>query len=411
MRRAVAGALLLGAVVAGCGGSHAKTRKTLLIAVNAPFSVQSARGDAIARGVELAASQINKSGGIYAGGVTYTVRVKRYDDGLSARTAAANVRHAVDDGADAIVDEGTGVDSSWQRANAKHVPIFITFEGGTGLVNPKARPNVFRIAPDDHGISFRFAEYLAHKHLRLAVLHDDSEYGVAGAAAVDNAFSYDPHAIVSRIEVSAGASDLAAAVLRMRHSGATGLLVWAEPPAIAAAVRAARRSGWEVPIFAPPDAADPLVRQELSDHPAWLDGLTFADGRMTAEVGTAPFYSYVQDFDAAFGPEVVGVHTHAGEQVIGLPEYSMYASDAITVFVAAVQRAGGTSDRAKVLASLNEVTVHGANGDERGFNHVNHEGVIDDDIYFARFDDMTYRPVGDDPLSSTLPALTQVRGS
>jgi hypothetical protein len=187
--------------------------------------------------------------------------------------------------------------------------------------------------------------------------------------------------------------------------------VWGEPPAIAAAVRAARRSGWDVPIFAPPDAADPLVRQELSDHPGWLDGLTFADGRMTAEVGTTPFYTYVDSYDAAFGPDSVGVRTHDGQPVVALPEYSMYASDVVTVFVAAVQRAGGLSDKGKVLSALNEVTVHGANGDERGFNHVNHEGVIDDDVYFAQFHDMTYRPVKDDPLSSTLPVLTQVRGN
>ena len=50
-------------------------------------------------------------------------------------------------------------------------------------------------------------------------------------------------------------------MLRARNAGATGLLVWGRPGTIAAAVRAARRSGWDVPIYAPPDAADPLVRQ------------------------------------------------------------------------------------------------------------------------------------------------------
>ena len=62
-------------------------------------------------------------------------------------------------------------------------------------------------------------------------------------------------------------------------------------------MRAARRSGWDVPIFAPPDAADPLVRQELSDHPEWLDGLTFADGRLTAEVGPGPYYAFVDTYE------------------------------------------------------------------------------------------------------------------
>ena len=36
------------------------------------------------------------------------------------------------------------------------------------------------------------------------------------------------------------------------------------------------------------------------------------------------------------------------------------------------------------------MTVEGANGDERGFTIHNHEGVVDDDVYFARFDDMTF---------------------
>ena len=47
--------------------------------------------------------------------------------------------------------------------------------------------------------------------------------------------------------------------------------------------------------------------------------------------------------------------------------------------------------------------------DERGFNQVNHEGVVDDDVYFARFRDMTYQPVQDDPLSATLPLIPQTR--
>jgi ABC-type branched-subunit amino acid transport system substrate-binding protein len=381
--------------------------RVAVIAVNAPFSQLSSRGEAIARGVELAVDTINKSGGVTGPhGETYTLRVKRYDDGLSARTSVANVRHAIADHAVAIVDEGTGVDASWQRANAAGVPICIVYEGAAGLVDPKTRPNVFRIVPTDHGIAFRFAEYLAPRQLRLALVHDDSEYGLGGEAALDDAFSYDPRTVAVKIQVSADASDLSAPVLKARRAGATGLLVWGGPATIAAVVRAARRAGWQVPIYAPPAASDPLVRQELSDHPEWLDGLTFADGRLTAEVGPAPFYAYLEAYEAAFGADTIGVKTAAGRPVVGLPEYSMYASDFVNVLAAAMHR-GGTGR--PLIRALNEVTVRGANGDERGFNDANHEGVVDDDVYFARFHDMTYRPVKDDPLSSTLPALVQVR--
>ena len=47
------------------------------------------------------------------------------------------------------------------------------------------------------------------------------------------------------------------------------------------------------------------------------------------------------------------------------------------------QARGRDSDGQKLIAALNQVTVRGANGDERGFNENNHEGVVDDDVYFA----------------------------
>jgi len=94
--------------------------------------------------------------------------------------------------------------------------------------------------------------------------------------------------------------------------------------------------------------------------------------------------------------------------VIQPPEYAMYSYDFVRLVVAAIQSAGGASDRGAVLSALNQVTIHGANGDERAFNVKNHEGVVDDDVYFARFHDMTYRPVQDDPLSATLPVISQI---
>ena len=65
-------------------------------------------------------------------------------------------------------------------------------------------------------------------------------------------------------------------------------------------------------------------------------------------------------------------------------------------------------DGARLVRHLNQIDVRGANGDERGFNEVNHEGVVDDDVYFARFTrDFTFAPVKDDPLSATLPTISQ----
>jgi ABC-type branched-subunit amino acid transport system substrate-binding protein len=86
----------------------------------------------------------------------------------------------------------------------------------------------------------------------------------------------------------------------------------------------------------------------------------------------------------------------------------MYAYDFVNLLAAAIQRAKST-DPAKVTAALEQATTEGANGDERGFNQVSHEGVVDDDVYFARFQDMTFAPVQNDPLSATLPRIPQTR--
>jgi ABC-type branched-subunit amino acid transport system substrate-binding protein len=394
------------AVLVGCGDDKQSDKtKTVTIAVNAPFSRTPYVGQTIADGAALAASKAS----VEADGVKYRFRIKRYDTGLSPSTAVRNVRKAIADGAVAIVDEGTGVDASWQIARNADVPLAITYQGGEGLVDATERPNVFRIAPTDHGMSFRLAEYLTPKKLKVALITDDTSYGQEGAKALGESFSQNPESVAVKLTVPADSPDLSPQVLRARRAGATALLVWAQPTTIAGVLSAARASGWKVPVYTPPTGEDPLVRQQLANHPDWVDGLTFASGRPTAEVGAGPFLAFQRDLENKFGVQLVGVKTADGAQVVQPPDYAMYSYDFVNVLAAAIQRAGGTADKEKILAALNQVTVAGANGDQRGFNERNHEGVVDDDVYFAKFDDMTYKPVQDDPLSKTLVPIEQRR--
>jgi branched-chain amino acid transport system substrate-binding protein len=405
-------AILLAGVVllaAGCGdkSSSGETGR-LVIAVDVPVTGSPYVAKAIRQGIELAASNLNGGGGIRAGDKSYLLDVKLYDNHLSARQGVEDARRALGAGAVTIVTDGTGVDATWQLARQKHVSICIAYDGGSGLVDAASRPNVFRIAPTNHGIAFRYAEYLIPKKLKVALLPDDSAYGREGAADLGQAFSANPEAVALKLTLPAGQPDLSAQILRARRSGATALLVWGQPPTIAAALSAARSIGWQVPVYAPPTGADPFIRQQLADHPKWVDGLTFASGRMTAEVGPGPFTNFQSQYEATYGADKVGVKTSDGQAVVQPPEFGMYSYDFLHVLVAAITHAGSV-DPAKVTDSLNQVTVQGANGDERGFNEHNHEGVVDDDVYFARFHDMVYEPVKDDPLSATLPTIAQTR--
>jgi len=395
---------VLVALLAGCGSSSSTT-KSLVVVVNAPFSKTPYLGRTIEDGARLATSEVNAAG-LRIAGTSYALKIVPMDNALSPARAVANVRSAVGRHAVAVVDEGTGVGASWRVA--RDTPIGIVFQGGRDLVSPQTRPNVFRIAPSDHGVAFRLAEYTIPKGYKLALLHDDSDYGAEGAKALAQAFSENRSSVAIAETVPADALDLAPQVLRARRAHATALIVWGRPPTIASVLSAARSSGWDAPVLTPPTGADPFVRQQLADHPSWIDGLTFAGGRLTAEVGTAPFQAFVQKLQQAYGVDLVGVKTKAGATVVQPPETAMYAYDFVNLLAAALIRANST-DPARITAALNEVTTEGANGDERAFNRHNHEGVVDDDVYFARFDDMTYAPVRDDPLSKTLPPIPQTR--
>jgi ABC-type branched-subunit amino acid transport system substrate-binding protein len=391
-------------LLTGCGGDDDDSVRTLTIVVNAPFSRSPYVGETVARGVELGAS---RAGVIETRAGKYRLEVKRLDNALSPRRAVRNVRRAVADDAIAIVDEGTGVDASWRIARDAEVPIGITYQGGVGLVDADERPNVFRIAPTDRGIGFRLAEYLIPKGLRVALLTDDTGYGEEGRAMLERSFGANPEAVATKLRLPSAAPDLAPQVLRARRADATALLVWAQPATIAKVLTAARSSGWKVPVYTPPSGGDPLVRQQLADNPEWVDGLVFASGRMTAELGPEAWYAFQSAFVARYGLDRVGVRTSDGEEVFQPPEYAMYSYDFVSVLAAAIKQAGGAEDRSRLLEALNEVTVEGANGDERGFTLHSHEGVVDDDVYFARFEDMTFAPVKDDALSSTLPTISQ----
>ena len=356
--------LLVLLLLAGCGGSSKQSagkRSSLVVLVNAPFSRTPYLGRAIENGARLAAREVNANG-IRVGGTTYDLKIETLDSGLSPARAVSNVRRAVGRHAVAIVDEGTGIDASWRIAEKSGVPIGVVFEGGNQVIDPVSATERLPRRPDRSRDRVQARRVPDPERPAIALIHDDSDYGAAGEDALRSAFSRNQSSIAGDDSVPADALDVAPQVLRARRAHATALLVWGRPATIAAAITAARSAGWNVPFYTPPTGADPFVRQQLADHPAWVDGLTFAGGRLTAEVGTGPFQTFEQKLESAYGVDRVGVKTKAGDEVIQPPETAMYAYDFVNLVAAAVLQAGST-DPAQVTEALNEVTVQGANGD------------------------------------------------
>ncbi len=164
-----------------------------------------------------------------------------------------------------------------------------------------------------------------------------------------------------------------------RRAGATTLVLWCSAADVAAAIEAARGSGWDVAIYAGPTGEDPLVRQRLAAHADWVTGLTFVSFRITSEVGPEPFERYRSAYEKRFGAERVGVR-QGGRDVVQPPDWSMFGYDTVRLVAAARAKGGGS-----LLEALENTTITGANGDERGFGPGQREGVSPDDMYFARF--------------------------
>ena len=183
------------------------------------------------------------------------------------------------------------------------------------------------------------------------------------------------------------------------------MVVWASAPIVAAAIQAARSTGWTVPIWAGPSGEDPLVRQRLATHVDWLTGVGFVSFRITAEVGSKPFATYRASYEKKYGADKIGVKQD-GKDVVQPPDWSMFPYDTVNLVAAALAKSGGTGKPLLDTLSGN-VVITGANGDERGYSATTREGVSPDDMYFAQFHGFVFTPVTDDLLSQNLPAVPQ----
>jgi ABC-type branched-subunit amino acid transport system substrate-binding protein len=398
---------LTGAAFGATGCSGGPAASDLVFVVSAPVSTSPWIATAEENGARLAADQANAHGGVRYAGRTHRVVVVVRNNAGSPRTAVSDARYAVAHHAAALITDGVGATAVAGVTDPAKLPVFVVFDGGGSIIDDKARPTLFRIAPADGPMAERLADYLAARHPKVGLIADDTGFGQDGATACVAAFARDKAAIVSRATVPTGAPDIRTQVLAARSAGATTLVVWAAAPIVAAAVEDARSAGWTVPIWTGPTGEDPLVRQRLAAHPSWLTGVGFVSFRITAEVGPKPFAAYRAAYEKQFGVDKVGVE-QAGHAVVQPPDWSMFAYDAVNLTIAAVQKSGAASP--PPYAALNgKVVITGANGDERGFLPTTREGVSPDDMYFAQFHGFVFAPVTDDVLSQNLPLVPQTQ--
>ncbi len=404
MPRLVLLPLLAALAVGACGGDS----DAVPVVVSAPVSTEPWIARSITNGAKLAVDEINADGGLtLARDERRPLKLVTLDNASSPATALANAREAVDRHAAILITDGTGARAIGDLTDRAHLPAFVVFEGGAGLIDPQRHPTVFRLAPADAIMTRRLADYIANQLPKVAMITDDSGYGTQGRAALRDAFTVDEVQVVSDQVIPRRAQDLAPQILQAKRSGADRLVVWSSAADVAATLEAVAKAGWDVPVLSGQTGEDPLIRQRLVAHPDYLRRLRFVSSRITAEMGPKPFNAFRARYERAVGADEVGVQQD-GRDVIQPPDWPMYPYDAVKLAAEAAKDAGALG--APLVQALNDgARITGANGDQRAYNRDYHEGVSPQDTYFARYEGFEFVPVGDDPLSGTLPKVNQLR--
>jgi ABC-type branched-subunit amino acid transport system substrate-binding protein len=399
------------ATLGACGGGAATPSggggAPLLIALVAPTTAAPYLAQTLHRGADLAMRELNAAGGVSINGVKHSVELRTYDDGLDPQRSRAAVQNAIHDGAIGIVTDGYGSAASAADSAAAGVPEIVVHNGSASLLDPGQRPSLFRLGIGNAAATSILGGYVAKSSKAPAILHDDTDSGRDGDRQMKQALATAGVRPVSSQEAAHDAPAVDAQVRAAVDARADALVVWGTDAFVARVVSASHAAAPSLPLYSGPSGESPAVRA-LAGVEA-TEGMAFIASRMTSEVDSASFGQFEHRLAAAEGgPTDAGVKDREGREIRQPADAEIFSYDAVNLLAAAATKLGSTRPSATLLSLMTQTRTHSANGDARGFNPDNHEGVADDDFYIARIHDMVFAPVKDEPLSATLPTTDQI---
>ena len=224
------------------------------IGVYGPYTGGSAgMGVSMRNGVEMAAAEINKAGGILGQKVDL---VLRDDEAKNERGAQIMQEFLEKERVVAVLGPiNTGVaDNSTRYANEKKVPVIINGSAGAKVNEyfaPGADNYIFRLAASDilqtelivrEAIDIR-------KYKKPALICDDTNYGQGGCTKLKTALTKRNLSPVSVGKFKIKDTDMTAQVQEAKAAGADVLLVYGIGPELAALANSLDRIGWKVDML------------------------------------------------------------------------------------------------------------------------------------------------------------------
>lgn len=320
---------------------------TLKIALTGPFSGGSApMGVSTRDGAKLAVQEINAAGGVKVGAKKMQIEVVERDDEAKNERGAlvAQELSSMSDVVAIIGTANTGVvlagDKFYQQAKK---PRIISVAAGSAAMGqwtkepnviPKGELYVFRFSANDGVQSDVMLEETVKKQkiTKLAILADDTNYGVSGRDDLLARLKNMPGIEVVAVEkFSIGSKDMTAQLLKAKSTGAQALYVVGIGPELAAIANGMNKLGLKVPMLG-----------------SWTLSMgNFLDNAGAAANGAMMPQTFIQEDYTKRAATFISAYKAAYKvDRIPSPVSAAQGYDSVKVLAAAIEQAGSTDGKA-----------------------------------------------------------------
>jgi branched-chain amino acid transport system substrate-binding protein len=247
--------LILLAGILACAIAPAQASEPIRIGVIGPFTGGSdAMGISMLRGIEIAADEINKSGGVLGRKLVLVERDDQANNDRGAQIAAELTdKHAVD-AAVGLVNTGVALAAIPYFEDA-HVPLVLAVTTGSPLTQQFAPPEyaenyIFRVSCSTALEVQKIVEIVkARGYRKIAILADTTAYGQVGRQDLIRMLAADGIAPVSNEKFNIGDRDMTEQLKRAQAAGADVVLTYGIGPELAAIANDRAKLGWAVPVI------------------------------------------------------------------------------------------------------------------------------------------------------------------
>lgn len=323
-------------------GVPAHAAAPIRVGVIGPFTGGSAAmGISMRQGIELAAGEINKAGGILGRPVHLVERNDKANNDRGARIAAQLTGPDRVDAAVGFVNTGVAL-AALPYFEQVQTPLILSVTTGSTLTRMFAPPEyaqnyIFRVSVSTAVEVQKIVRIvMARGYRKVAIFADTTSYGKVGRHDLIRALAAHGMTPVSNEKFNIGERDMTAQLRRARAAGAEVILTYGIGPELAAIANGRAVLGWKVPMIG-----------------SWtLSMSTFIDAAGANGVGAITPQTFIED--GATPRQAAFIRSfHAAYHVTRMdsPPAAAQGYDSLILLAAAIKQAG-TLGGSKVRAAL-----------------------------------------------------------